>query len=103
MAWRVRPFSCLAKALQAQQPEPLALLEPEAAVVMVAESLVFHAAHAPPNPRLQFPQNLPAGEPASSELLSGALNDSVEFRHHFTVAVVRTSGSLWNFLPDCAL
>jgi hypothetical protein len=67
------------------------LLKPETAVVVVAEPLVFHAAHAPPNPSVQFPQDLPAGEPARSEVLSGALNDSVEFLDDFTVQVVRAN------------
>src|SRR6266540_1060539 len=55
MAWP-EPFSCPAKALQSHQPESRKLLQAHPAVVMVAEMLVFHAAQAPPNPRVQFPK-----------------------------------------------
>ena len=76
----MEPFSLPAEALQSQQPKPLKLLDPEPPVIVEAEPLVFHAAHAPPNPAVQQPQGIPARKPAGDEVLSCASNHLVEFR-----------------------
>src|SRR6188474_45313 len=59
---------------------------------MVAETLEFHAAQAPPNPRVQFSKEPPVGGPARSEVVGCASNDSVEFLDELRVQVVRAAG-----------
>src|SRR5216117_1689089 len=58
---------------------------------MVAVLLVFHAAQAPPNPRVQFSKPPPASGPARSEVVGCALNNSVEFLDKLRVQVVRAA------------
>src|SRR6266540_3564759 len=102
MAWP-EPFSCPAKALQSHQPESRKLLQAHPAVVMVAEMLVFHAAQAPPNPRVQFPKPPPASGPARSEVVGCALNNSVEFLDKLRVQVVRAASQFPHLVFELVL
>src|SRR5437773_7669706 len=70
---------------------------------MVAETLVFHAAQAPPNPRVQFPKGPPVGGPARSEVVGCASNDSVEFRDKLRVQIVRAAGQFLHLVFEVVL
>src|SRR5882672_9880928 len=98
-----RPFSGLAKAHQAQQTKLPKLLHPEAPVVVVAETLVFHAAQAPPNPSVQVPKTKPACEPPCGEVVSSTTDDLVEFHDNLRVQVVRTAGQIPNLVAKFPL
>src|SRR5436190_17791461 len=97
MVW-LEAFSRLAKAHQTQQTKLPQLLHPEAPVVVVAEGLVFHAAQAPTNPRVQVPETRPTCEPPSGEVLSCTADDLVEFHNNFCVQVVRAAGQFPNLI-----
>ena len=63
MVWPLR----IAKALQAQQPEPLKVLHPHPVVVLVVQTLVAHAAQAHAYPGVEFMEDFPSGEPLRGE------------------------------------
>ena len=94
MVWPLR----IAKALQAQQPEPLKVLHSHPVVVLVAQTLVAHAAQPHAYPRVEFMEDFPSGEPLRGEVLSRASYDSVEFHKDLTVQVVLSAGQFSHFV-----
>ena len=90
LGWR--PFSRPAEALQTQQTKLLKLLHPEASVVVVAETLEFHAAQAPPNPGVQYPETTSTCEPPCGEEVSRTADDLVELHDNLRVQVVGAAG-----------
>jgi len=70
----------------------LGLLDRPPAIVVVTEALEFHAAHAPPNPAIQFPEDVPTRKPAGGKVVSGASDDLVEFLDDCGVQVVGAHG-----------
>src|SRR5579862_2467682 len=94
---------CLHKAFQAQQSEPTKLLTAHAVVIMIAEPLVFHAAEAPPNPRVQVMEIPPVSGPMRGEVVGRALNNSVEFHDDLRVQIARTAGQLLDLVFELVL